>query len=64
MPLAGAGLGITICCDVTVTCAGSAHCTVMEPAQVTVTYNFQLLINSILSGSILTMERTAEMLVQ
>jgi len=59
--------GITIAAgDVSVTCTLDInnHCTAFEPAQVTVTYDFQLLINPILPDSIITIERTAEMLVQ
>ena len=61
------GSGITIAAgDVSVTCTldVNGHCTPLESAQVTVTYDFQLLINSIMPGSILRMQRTAEMLVQ
>ena len=59
--------GITIAAgDVSVTCTLDInnHCTALEPAQVTVTYDFRLLLNLFSSGPIFTMQRTAEMLVQ
>jgi len=61
------GITITLA-DVSLICKPDINnnnfCTALEPAQVTVTYDFHLLINPILSGSILTLQRTAEMLVQ